>query len=263
MWQGQHELTDQYHLVSYDRRGFGETTCVDEPFSQTTDLLAVLDQFYLSLVILMGSSQGGKIAIDFALRFPARVSVLVLIAPALSGARSPGSFPPSIQTSLGTLDAADDQKDLPLVNAIETHLWLDGPNSFEGRVHGPLRQLFADMNGVALEHPELTQEIDAPPAAERLGQIHVPTLLFYGDLDLTHIQQRTQKMALTIPEATSICILGTAHMPGMEQPRRINAPAENSCSMPRSRKAAATVQRSLCPDLFTDAWSGRSFRMSC
>ena len=59
---------------AYDRRGFGDTLHVDEPWSQVGDLLAVLDHVAKERpAILVGCSQGGRIAIDACLVSPTRV----------------------------------------------------------------------------------------------------------------------------------------------------------------------------------------------
>ena len=50
-------------------------------------------------------------------------------------------------------DAAYEAKDLDELNRLEAEIWLDGP-FHPGRVEGPARDLFLDMNRIALEAPE-------------------------------------------------------------------------------------------------------------
>ena len=99
MWHHQlAALASRYHVIAFDRRGFGETPAVDEAYSQTADSFAVLDHLVERgwPVVLVGCSQGGHIAIDDALASPDRVAGLVLIAPSVSGAPSatPRGCPP-------------------------------------------------------------------------------------------------------------------------------------------------------------------------
>ena len=52
MWADQMQMLAEegYHVISYDRRGYGETTTEDVPFNHLVDLEAVLDR---PVVVLM------------------------------------------------------------------------------------------------------------------------------------------------------------------------------------------------------------------
>ena len=69
MWREEMEAVAArgFHAVAYDRRGFGETTSPDEPFSHLDDLEAVLGHFGIHAAVFVGCSMGGGLAIDFAL----------------------------------------------------------------------------------------------------------------------------------------------------------------------------------------------------
>jgi len=114
----------------------------------------------------------------------------MLITPAISGAPDPETLPPEVEARLIALDEAEETDNLELINKIEAHLWLDGPESPEGRVGGTLRELFLDMNGIALGMPDLEQEIEPASAYERVSMLSVPTLIVRGSLDFPHIQER-------------------------------------------------------------------------
>ncbi|AFY53842.1 putative hydrolase or acyltransferase of alpha/beta superfamily [Rivularia sp. PCC 7116] len=223
MWHYQMAgLNDSYQVVAYDRRGFGETTTADQAFSHIEDLRKVLDKLEVSNTFLVGCSQGGRIAIDFTLAYPQRVTKLVLISTAISGAPAPETFAPNIQARINTLKEAEETNDLARVNAIEANLWLDGATSQKGRVNSALRELFLDMNGIALGMPELTQEIEPNNAYERLSVLSLPVLVIWGELDFPHIKQRCQYIVDTIPNAWGEEIPGTAHLPNFEKPEKIN-----------------------------------------
>ena len=215
-------LGDDFTVLSYDRRGFGQTRTPDEPFSHVDDLAAVMDAAGLEAAILLGCSQGGRIAIDLALAFPHRVRALILIASAVTGAPSE-PLPDDIQPLADALEAAEDADDLIQVNRLEAHIWLDGPRAAEGRVFGPLRSLFLDMNGLALKHAPLTQEREPGDAYARLSALGVPTLLMHGTLDFPYIASRHAHMAAVIPDARSVTCEGSAHLPSMENPDAVNA----------------------------------------
>ncbi len=223
MWAAQQTaLRDRYLTVTYDRRGFGETVTADEPFANTQDLRAVLDGLGIETAVLVGCSQGGLVALNFALAYPQRVAGLVLIASAVSGAPRVVSYPPEIADRLAALDAADDAGDLERVNELEAEFWLDGPTSPAGRVGGAERELFLAMNGIALRHPELTQESDLTAAYPRLGEIVAPTLILWGDRDFPHIIERSQTFVEMMLNARGVELPDTAHLPSLEQPEQVN-----------------------------------------
>ena len=216
------ELGQRHWAIAYDRRGFGETTSPDEGFSHVADLSAVLDQLEISSAVLVGCSQGGRIAADFALSNPERVAALVLVSTTISGAPFP-ELPNAISPLLDALDAAEEADDLARVNAIEVHLWLDGPLRVKGRVAGPARELVVDMNGLALEKSSsLSKEENPPSAYERLGELEMPVLLIHGDLDFPHVQDLHGELARKLPDARSRVVNGAAHLPGLEQPEKFN-----------------------------------------
>lgn len=235
MWSSQLQwLSAEYCAVAYDRRGFGQTAHADEPYSQVKDLLAVLDGMSSDAAILIGCSQGGRIAIDTALAHPERVRALVLVAPAISGEPEWEAVSPSIQALFDEFERAEANGDIDRINALEAHAWLDGPLAPEGRVGGTLRDLFLDMNGIALRsEPRGTQE-EPPSAIERLGRIEQPALVIWGGLDFPDVQQRCRQLATTLPNARVCELPGTAHLPNLEQPTEFNRELQAFLSRLRS-----------------------------
>ncbi len=230
MWRAQMVgLGDAFQVTSYDRRGYGKTTTPDEPFSHIEDLEAVVDHLGGEAVSLVGASQGGRVAVDFALAFPDRVRSLFLIGPALSGAPSPDAFPTLIRERLDRLDAAEAADDIDAVNEIEAILWLDGPEQAEGRVSGPLRRTFLEMNRIALEAPELTQEREPESAMAHLGNLTTATYVVWGALDFPHIAERCRRLVDTLPNASGHEIPGCAHLPSYERPEVVNPLIRRLC----------------------------------
>lgn len=222
MWRAQLDAVGASNkAIAYDRRGFGETRAEMEDFSAVADLMAVIDAVGNGApAILVGCSQGGRVALDTALRYPSHVRALVLIAPAASGAPEP-IYPPDIERLMARLKDAEQAGDLDRVNAIKAHLWLDGPLQPEGRVTCEARRLLLDMNAIALRSPPVGSNLDVAPTFHRLGEISAPSLVIWGDLDFPHIQERCRHIATTMSNGSGHMLTGTAHLPSLERPTEI------------------------------------------
>jgi pimeloyl-ACP methyl ester carboxylesterase len=215
-------LADAARVVAYDRRGFGRTTTPDEPFSHVDDLGAVMDACGVGTAVLLGCSQGGRIAIDFALARPERVSGLFLVAPVVSGMPAP-ALPPDLRALDEAIDRAYEVEDLGRIAALELRAWLDGPRSRPGRVAGPPRDLFTAMNERILAHPELDGERAPADAWTRLEEIRAPARILCGDLDFPHMADLARTIAARMPGAALVPLRGVAHMPMLERPDAMTA----------------------------------------
>ncbi|WP_280155314.1 alpha/beta hydrolase [Piscinibacter sp. XHJ-5] len=225
MWQAQWEAFAASHpLLRYDRRGFGETrTLAPTRHSREADLWAVMDAARFDSAVLVGCSQGGRVAIDAALAQPQRVRALVLVAPAVGGAPQ-AELTGRVQRLAGDIDAASARRDVDAVNELEAQLWLDGPAAPPGRVGGATRELFLAMNGIALRADDVGEALEpAATAWRRLQELQVPTLVLWGDLDLPHLRARCEELVRRISGAQRVMLEGAAHLPSMDAPEAFNA----------------------------------------
>jgi 3-oxoadipate enol-lactonase len=78
-------LCEQFHVIRYDRRGFGRSPAATSWYSEVDDLAAILRTTRVKRATLLGSSHGGEISIDFALAHPELVKGLVLVGAVVSG----------------------------------------------------------------------------------------------------------------------------------------------------------------------------------
>ena len=90
-------LAKQYKVVTFDGRGTGKSPIPLEDVNHVEDLLELLDHLEVNQATLIGHSMGGQIAAEFALKYPERVSKLVMLAPGLSGFRYSIEFEDSIK----------------------------------------------------------------------------------------------------------------------------------------------------------------------
>jgi pimeloyl-ACP methyl ester carboxylesterase len=210
-------LSPRHRCVAYDMRGFGETTYEREDgWSPVADAVAVLDAAGLVRPVVVACSMGGQAAIDLTLAHPDRVAALALIGTAVRGAPYPDLEEGPTAELNARLEAADAAGDIDEVGRLEAWMWLDGPGSEEGRVDGPARELFLDMNARALRAEDPGDQAEIPPAWPRLGEITAPTLVMIGRLDAEDILVIDEQAAGMIPGARLRWLDGVAHVPHLE-----------------------------------------------
>ena len=224
MWAAQQQhLRAHYRTLAYDRRGFGATRAVAEPFNAITDLLNVMDDAAIDRAVLIGCSMGGMLAAQAAFLHPSRAQALVLVASASGVAQAPPEHSAIVQTRLAALAAAKAACDLAAVNALEAQLWLDGPEQAPVRVQGHARSLFLDMNGVALTAADAGVAERGPSLVGKLQALDLPVLLLAGEFDFPGINQAMADMAKALPHAELHMLEGCAHLPSVERPDLVNA----------------------------------------
>src|SRR5689334_10729230 len=79
-------LSNSYHLIYYDQRGRGRSADGVKPedvtlASDIADIEKVRQYYHLDSVVLLGHSWGTVLALEYALRYPGRVSHMILMNP--------------------------------------------------------------------------------------------------------------------------------------------------------------------------------------
>lgn len=220
-WVGTAErLSGHRQVITFDRRGFGDSPVSAESFRHVDDLIILLGNLPGDEAAqLVGSSMGGQIALDAALLRPDLVGGLVLFAPAVSGAPEPEELDPHTLALLDRLQAAAAAADLQELNRLEIWLWLDGPASPEGRVGGAPRDLALAMNEIILRHdvPE-TADVRGIDAWQHLADIKVPVTVAWGELDVPFVVDQCKHLVERLPNARGHTLPGVAHLPYVEDP---------------------------------------------
>ena len=217
---------DGADVLTYDRRGFGDTPGTTATFDHVDDLRSVLEQSTDAPAWLVGNSQGGRIALDLALSDPERVAGLVLMAPAVSGEPDTGDDDLDADTRRidAAVGAADERGDLAEVARLEAHLWLDGPAGPEGRVSGRARDLALAMNAIALAADSPDEQPPERDTWDRLAEVDAPATSVWGELDIPVIIDLCRTLAGRLPNVrAAIEIPGVAHLPSLEVPNAVAA----------------------------------------
>lgn len=222
MWDEQvAAFASDYRVIRCDLRGYGQSAFPAGPFAYHEDIAALLDALAIDAAWVVGASFGGRVAVDFALAYPQRTRGLILAA-ALVGGYKP-------QADLQKFGSEEDELleagDLDGATELNLRIWVDGPYRRPDQVHPAVRALVAKMQHHAFTLP-VPEDVElmtiAPPAIERLAEIHVPTLIIVGDLDVPEVVAASQTLADGIPQAQLIVMQDVAHLPSMEKPQTFN-----------------------------------------
>jgi pimeloyl-ACP methyl ester carboxylesterase len=224
MWDPQFELLrKRFRVMRYDARGYGRSSAADQPFSAHDDLAALMRGLHIERASIVGLSLGGRIAIDFALKYPEMVDRLVLAAPGISG----GSWAPSTDTTwLASATAAAERNDSVGVALA----WL-GSDYIRSALHPPeraawLRQISIENSGYwggVIRHKGELEQAAKPPAADRLETLRVPVLLMVGGNDTPYIHEVAAAITARVSHVRRVDIPSVGHMLNLEATERFNA----------------------------------------
>lgn len=230
MWDDQFpEFAKHYRAIRYDLRSYGKTESEPTAFSFRQDLYELLQHLGVNQTHLLGISMGGQIALDFTLEHPEVVTALILVAPGVSGYQHQPDTEQKSQFEarrFAELDKSWDKQDYARMQEIELEMWVDGPLQPQGRAPASVRARVREMNAqsYAPDHVSLEfkpQRLD-PPAAGRLAEFQVPSLIIVGDLDATSVMASCDLLAQGIAGAQKVVVPGVAHMVNMEKPAEFN-----------------------------------------
>lgn len=219
MWADQEaEFAKHHRVIRYDARGFGRSGPVTGPFSPIDDLSALMDHLGVQRAHMVGLSMGGRYAIEFALTRPDRVRGLVAVDAVL-----PGIPTPNFGREVGAVLAAG--RGGNLVEA--KRLWLASSlftaANEQPSVAARLRQMVDDYSGWHFANgPGMHEKGMQPLAAQRLGELRVPTLVVVGSREIPELFAASEKIARDVPGSTLAVVNGAGHMSNMESPALFN-----------------------------------------
>jgi proline iminopeptidase len=224
---------DQFTLVLYDHRcnGRSEGAHVSTMTWEnlTADADALREKLGFEKWAVLGHSFGGNVALEYTLRYPQRVSHLLLVntggdfrwvrenAPALLAQR--GFKPEIVEVARRFLNGQIEPDEMfpslmKLGKAYSPHLspW---------RIpHMLLTGLQTRLQPAALIFGE-TQLLRNWTIMERLGEIQVPTLVIAGRQDFIYPPEHQEQLATRIPNARLAFIDRAGHNPHDEQPAEV------------------------------------------
>jgi len=206
-------LSRRHTYVRYDQRGCGlsDWDVSDLSFDAlTSDLEAVVDSLGLERFPLIGMSQGGAIAMNYALRHPERVSCLVLVGAYARGAllRAETEDARLEAETLENLMRIGWGHDNPAFRQVFTNLFIPGGRPEQHQWWNDLeRRSATPENAARILHA--FHRIEVSDIARRL---RVPTLVMHARWDARIPFEEGRHLASLIPEARFVPLDSSNHI---------------------------------------------------
>lgn len=213
------DLAEGHSIVRYDGRGNGLSEWDMEEISFEAwvhDLETVVDAAGLQKFALMGHSQGGAIAIAYAVRHPERVSHLVLLGGYSRGAHHRElSDAVEVRRALETLVQVNWGKTNPSFFQMVTNLYIPEQATPEDQ------RWFNDLQLISVAPANLVKTMracDDINVRSLLPSVSVPTIVFHSDRDRVAPAQEGRILAAEIPGARFVPLASANHILLAEEP---------------------------------------------
>jgi pimeloyl-ACP methyl ester carboxylesterase len=216
MWDPQWEgLGDDVRLIRFDVRGAGQSPR-SEAFHPAEDMLAILDELGVDKAYIVGLSNGGAFAVDFALMYPDRVTKLIVAEPGLTGFQ---------------FDASVMQQQLDMITAFRardteeaTRVALSSPAFEHTREHPAawdlVRRLVQENISSFAMFP--LYRYHEPRAVDALGRLSIPVALIVSEYSGPSALAIADLLERDVPDLVRFTIADAGHMMNLENPQAFN-----------------------------------------
>ena len=213
-------LRGKHRVITWDQRGHGRTVSTADPFTywdSAEDLAGLLDHLGVERAVIGGMSQGGIIALRFALLHPERTAGLVLID------SQPGTEDPekALQYDLMHdvwVSSGPNEQLLGMVAAII--VGNDRPESI------PYIVKWKAMDPKVLTHIYRTL-MERDDIGERLGEISAPALVIHGTDDVAIDMALAEALCRGLSGCRGLVrVEGAGHASNLTHPEPVNRAIE-------------------------------------
>ena len=208
-------LCAKYHVVRYDRRGYGRSEPAKTPFVPEDDLREIMRRVHMERAIIVGNSSGGGLALDFALAHPETVEALFLIGPVVHGMASSDYF-----------NERGNQNSAPLGNGdakAAAENWSKDRFLIAGDDQRARKKLY-DALAQNPQNLKVAGEMEirpSPPTVLRLSQIRVPALILVGEADIGDVFAYSGAIEAAVPLASFEIWKDTGHLIQIQRPAQL------------------------------------------
>ncbi len=213
-------LSERFHVISFDRRGFGRSDATPDLDLELDDLDRIADALSLDTLHLLGMSQGGRLAMRYAVTRPQRLRSLVLQGAVVDGLDIDGPeheripFPEYADlVSAGKID-------------VMRRRWLGHPvmalspgYDDEQRLINEILDDYSGADLLAFSPDKLVTSLDV---LGKLARFHAPTLILTGANETGRLKAHAQKLLEVIPDSREVIFEHSGHLSNLTEPELYN-----------------------------------------
>lgn len=211
-------LAERFTVVRFDQRGYGRSTLPPTPYRSHEDFRRVFAALGLDRPHVVGSSMGGRFAVDFAVAYPDALRSLVVHPGGLSG--DDYQDPAALEGPAAVAQAVA-RGDFGAAMRLVLELAPMRRAAADPEIRDRLETIIRDHAWRSFEEPDPWLDTETP-ATEHLGEISVPTLVITGEHDIADHHRQARLLADGIQDARLVVIPGASHMVNLEQPDLFN-----------------------------------------
>jgi pimeloyl-ACP methyl ester carboxylesterase len=208
-------FSKNYRVIRYDRRGYGKSSPSTSKYSNVEDLNTLFTFLHVDSACLVGASSGGMLAINFTLKYPQKVTALVLVGAVVGGfpysqhfLTRGGHLPPNLKDF--------HESDLYYVNDDPYEIYFENKTAKEKALKLIQKYEITDR---------APQSMPAKPYL-RLNEIKVPALILAGEFDIPDVHAHAGVINAGIVNSRREIISKSGHLIQMEQPEAFNQAVE-------------------------------------
>jgi pimeloyl-ACP methyl ester carboxylesterase len=217
MWTQQFAtLANRFRLIAFDRRGFGLSTGAPGIEHDLADIEQLLAELSLEQIAIVGMSQGARVALRWAMRFPHRTTCLVLDGPPrdlLAGGRTDGEIAFTVYRELVRSEG---------IEAFRRR-WLDHPlmrlHTHDVRARTLLREMINRYPG----HDLMADDTEPLPSVDDLSELELPVLVINGEHDSEARIGAGTDLARALSDVRLAVIPAAGHLANLDNPGAYNA----------------------------------------
>lgn len=200
-----------FHTIRYDRRGYGRSPAATTWYTETDDIWRLLHHLKIHHTMIVGSSHGGALSIEFVIAHPELVEEMVLVGAVVHGYTYSDYMMNRGQATWAPIDKNNDLNSA--IAKIANDRFLTAPDHVAARkkLHDLLSASPQDVT-----HNEMTR--DVPSSLPHLHEIRIPVLILVGDADIADVHAHAGVIEAGIPTSRRVVIPDVGHLMYLEEP---------------------------------------------